>query len=158
MNSDDGFSEKVSPAARRVVWALDVPPSQRSVDSTWGPTTPFTDDAIEEMFGPRFVGCWVAYFDRMDAWRVGEMHEMSSTAGRKVVERFEFIVAPDISTKEELFSALRSVTQGAATPHVLWYANKDDLWRAGVVPIRLGQRPVSVSSAVFCGDANTPIQ
>jgi hypothetical protein len=137
---------------QRVVWALDSPPSQRPLMS---PDLVLTGEVVTQTLGHRFVGGWFAYFTKTEPWLLSELHEMSWGEREKVVGRFEFFVAPDVVSKEQLFVQLRSIGEGL-TAEKLWRSDRDTLWRAGVSPVMVGQRPKS-SMTSWCGDAITSV-
>jgi hypothetical protein len=144
--------------ARKVVWAFDTPPSQRPLPPGANAASRLHDPQIEALYGPRYRDGWVAVFERR-GWEAPPGH--GSPPERDVVlERVYFLVGSDVRGLGHLLAVLRSAGRAGsypvATPYLLWHmADRDALWRVGVVPITAAQVPSK--PLVGGGNANQPL-
>lgn len=147
-----------SDAARKIVWAFDTPPSQRPTPPGLNAASPLLDHHIEMLYGPRFRDGWVAVFERRGWSAPPDQNPQRSV----VLERIYFLVGGDIKDERQLLEVFRRVycgslvAQMSRSPYVMWHmADRDALWRAGVVPITGAQVPNK--PIVGGGDANQQI-
>lgn len=172
---DESREDEGSRKAQAVVSALDTPLSQRPLPSGVNSVTPLSEHAIVSFYGPRFADPFVVVYERKGMEAPPDWLPPSDRPQKKsTLERIFFLVAKDVVEKiDEVFCLLGSRTRtnvgtGAGmglsdscsvTPYMVWHtADRDTLWRSGIVPITQKQIPSGFTfinnKLIDGGDAN----
>lgn len=151
---------------KKVVRALDTPPSQRQI-ATLAKTQPLTDELIEQYLGSQFVSGNIISYERRE--RRATTFGADQSEGQ-VVEKINFLTVPDVKTAErceEIFVEVIRKSRGEFrermpvdtgrsidNPYgVFYFADRDELWRHGIYPLTPHQAEPFADRKILAGNA-----